>query len=332
MNANPTASCPSSLDEMVTPYCFGDLTDAKREGFELHLMTCPSCWREVKRLSESVENLRSEPLSMPPFEAREIVELFGFSRTAKVAFAGHWAFVAAIAALHGLLYTASVWTELGYSYERFGALAWMLTPIIFGLATATLAVALWTDAKVTNQRKRTGLVWSVGVAFAGVTAILTICGLMMPGEPTIAATFQTRSAAAGYFKNVINYFLPALLFVLPTFHAIVALQHECAEGRHRVAQDCLENKPSSIAPRGAPVIPMWALVGLLGLGIVIGYHGVNNMLDHLLPGPYSTLFEFALYARVGLWYAIPIASLWWYRTSWNELKRECIAVERVQPK
>ncbi len=69
------------------------------------------------------------------------------------------------------------------------------------------------------------VILSTGLAVLTATLVF-----VLPDERTILASFQTRTAAAGYLKDVIVIFLPLLVFVAPTFNVVLRLQRELAEG------------------------------------------------------------------------------------------------------
>ena len=282
----------------------------------------------MQKLEACVGALQHSPAIRPIPPTPEVFSVLGLSGRLDSAFGGHRRFVLLIASLYASLYVASVWTELGYAYDLFGMLAWILSPVVLLGAGCAIVGAL----AVSVSRVRTngsGLGWSVATA-------LTVLGLMtlgvawlLPSTATIQASFQTRSSSAGYVKNVLLYFLPLLLFILPTFHGIVSLQRELRAGRHRFVRELLTKSPYGIAPRGVWFVPLWLLITVLVAAVFIGYQGTNHMLDNLSPGPYANLFTTALHVRVVLWYVVALLCLVWYQRSLQELKREAVAAARL---
>lgn len=317
-----------SIYDALTAYSFDDLTGEDRERVAAHLIECDHCWHEVQRLEACVAALRRDPQLKPLVPSPEVFAVLGLSGRLEQPFGGHRAFVWPIAALYGLLYVAALWTELSYSFDRYGRLVWLLSPVAgFGAAAAILS-ALALDARTSSQRAA-GLGRPILCAITVLGLVTVLLSFLLPSIPTIDAAFQTRSAAAGYQKNVIYYFLPLLLFLLPTFHTVLALQRELRAGRHRAVLDLLSGSGDAVAPRGVWFVPMWLLLAVLLLAAGIGYQGTSYLLDHLTPGPYANLFSIALYIRVALWYVIALTCLGWYQRSLNELKREALAVNRL---
>src|SRR5690348_741718 len=65
------------LSELVTPYCFGEMAEADREHFEQHLLDCDVCWREVRRLSQTIGVMRTNFDAHPLIRPQELVGLLG---------------------------------------------------------------------------------------------------------------------------------------------------------------------------------------------------------------------------------------------------------------
>jgi hypothetical protein len=273
--------------------------------------------------------LRFDPALAPLEPTAELFSLLGMSGRLERAFGGHLRFVSLVAVLYGLLHAASVWTELSYEFDRFASLTWALSIVVAASVTTTVALALYRDASLTHRQKTSGLRWSLAIAFGGLGVTTAVAWWVLPDSPTVQATFQTRSAAGGFLKNELLYFIALLLFVLPTFHAVVRLQGELRAGRVKPVLDLLSGEPEGLAPSDVWFVPFWLLVGVLLMAVAIGYHGINNMLDHLLPGPYANLFTAALHVRVALWYVVALTCMAWYQRSLNELKREAIAASRL---
>jgi hypothetical protein len=182
--------------------------------------------------------------------------------------------------------------------------------------------------------KRSGIISthfvSPGVLLFGSLAILTVaCWILLPQVPTIDANFKTRSAAAGFLKNELFYMVPLMVFVLPTFRAIVVIQQQLRLGRFHSVLDLLAGKANGVPPRGIWLVPHWFLVAVLLIAVTIGYFGTNNLLDNLREGPHSNLFTAALYVRVSLWYVAAVAGFLWYQKAIDELRREAVAAKRL---
>jgi anti-sigma factor RsiW len=318
------------LGPTLMSYCFGGLSEAEQDAVEQHLMVCDSCWRQFQRLDVAVRALRSSPEVVPTLSAADAVAVFGISRELGRPLGGHAVFVSAIVILFGLEWTVGLWSELGYSYDRFGALAWTLSAPVGLWAGATLLLGLWTDARATRAGKTSGLLWSIFVNLLGLGALVAALVMILPAERTIQASFQTRTAAGGYLKDAEFIFAPLLVFILPTFHTVACLQRELAAGRFQQVLAVFGPRSERVLPRGMLYVPIWVLTTFLLVESVLKITGTNHMLDALTPGPYAQLFSNAAYISTAIWFAIAIAGLWWYCSALNELKREARAIVSLE--
>src|SRR5258707_8910945 len=112
----------------------------------------------------------------------------------------------------------------------------------------------------------------------------------LPAERTIQASFQTRTAASGYFKDAELTFAPLLVFFVPAFHTVLRLQRELAAVRPRQVVNLLARRPDSLAPRGMLYLSPRVVAAVLVVYGIVKVAGTNHMLDALTPGPYANLF------------------------------------------
>lgn len=320
----------SRFREALTPYCFGGLPESERERVEQHLFECDPCWRELQRLEAAVRTLRSDPRVPALALDRETVAAVTLSGSADRPFRGHIGFSLLASSLYAAVYSASVWTELSYAFDRYGRLLLVLTPVVFGWVSAATLASLWVSARVTRASGRQGLEWSVLILFSAICMLLGGLYFVLPSTPTVAATFATRSAFDGYFKNVSMYFvLLAVAFILVPFHAVVTLTRELHLGRVTNTAAVLTHDPQAFHPRGLWYVrPAW-LGAVLLAGVLIGFAGTNRLLDALAPGPYTNLFTRALCVRVALWFVVAATGLAWYWRRLQDLKQVALLLKRL---
>jgi len=314
---------------LLTAYCFGTADEQERQAVETHILLCDHCWHEVRRLESSVRVLRSRVAPQPALPPDQFVSVFGLSGRLMRRFAGHATFAVAIALLYGAEWSIGVWTELGYAYDRFGNLAWLLFGPVGVWVAATMLAALWVGATSTRRGETNGAFRSAAVTIVGLGALVAVLVLVLPAESTIQASFQTRTASAGYFKDAILIFAPLLPFILPPFHTVVRLQSELLRGRHEAVFDYLTGQQYAVSPRGLFYLSPRILVAFLVIYGAVKLVGANHMLDALTPGPYANLFTMASYASTAVWFAIAVAGLVWYVTNLEEIKRECLALHKL---
>jgi hypothetical protein len=318
------------LHEALTSYCFGDSDEAEFERVQEHLLACEVCWREVQALEASVRALKHDPNLVPQRVTPEVIGLFGLSGQLHAPLAGHLRFVAFASVLYGLLFADSLLTEVAYAFDRYGLLGLKLAPLVFLVVAAVLASAFTLDGRFTRAGRRDGFGMSALTLVAGIGLGLGALVFWLPGEPLVRATFQTRTVASAYLKNAINYFLPlGVLLVLPTFHAVVALQRELVAGRHARVLALLSGDRDAVPPRGMLFVRPGTFAGLLGIGAAWAVLSSHYLLDHVLPGPYAGLYSMLLEVQLGILFTLGVGSLVWYARCLTELKRECLAVRAI---
>jgi hypothetical protein len=234
-----------------------------------------------------------------------------------------------VTALFALQFLVGVWVELGYSYNRFGHLAWLLCGPAGIVAGVVVLAALSLDAQAVRQGRDDGLLRSVLVSTMDIGLLTLAVVSLLPAEQTIRASFQTRTASAGYLKDVLVVFAPVLVFILPAFHAVLRLQQSLAEGRYEPVLATLAPSRVGVPPRGILYLSP-CMLGLVFLVLgLLRLLGANHMLDALAPSPYAQLFTVMTYLNVGLWFGATLWVMWWFWISLTELKREAIALARL---
>jgi hypothetical protein len=318
-----------SLNEALTDFCFDKVSPDREQALALHLLDCDTCWQQLTELLPAVRALKVSPELKPMQVSREALSAVGISGRLDRQFGGHARYAIGISVLFGLEWLVGLWSELGYSYDRFGSLAWRLS-LPTGVAAAGVLIAvLRTDVLATRAGSRNGLPRAGGLLLVGLGLLTAALVFILPAERTIDASFQTRTAAGGYFKDVFFIFVPLLVFVVSPFDVVVRLQRELVVGRSESVLKVLTKTTDRLAPRGMVYIPPQLLGAILLVLGVIKLVGTNNMLDALTPGPYANLFTEASYVSTAIWFAIDIWSLVWYTNSLNELKREALALSQL---
>ena len=317
------------LGDLLTGYSFGGLSEGEREKLEEHLLECEVCWQEFQGLEQYVRILRTDPRIKPALKLAQLVSVVGLSGRVTRPYAGHLAFVAVMTILYASLWVLGLWTELGYAYDRFGPLLWRLSLPVGLFAAECVGLAFGLDVRATRAGDSRGLLRSAGVTAVGLGALAVVLTAVLPAERTILASFETRTAAAGYLKDALFIFLPPLIFLLPTFHTVIQLQRDLRAGRHEEVFAFLTRHPEAVSPRGVFYLSPTFLTVLLLLETVRRIVGANYMLDALTPGPYAHLFTMVSYVTTAVWIAVTAGGVGWYVANLNELKRECIAVRRL---
>ncbi len=314
-----------AVAELATPYCFGDADEAQRRMFELHLMDCDACWRELQRLDAGVGALRNDMTLTRTLTVPEISGLLGLSAGLGEPFAGHWWHAATASALLGLLFALPVLVEIAWQWDAYGRGALLIAPLVFAwMAGATLAsLALIVRA----VRQGRGSFPVPLLALLAATAVL--CAALAPLAPAdrlVEARFETYPVFLGYVKSVAYAWLVGPVFVLWPFHFVVAMQRQLGLGRHQRVMDLLAGDARGVPPPGVRYPRLVALVLYLAALSIYNVVGIAHLFENLKPGPHAGLFMGLVMTRAAIWLLLPGLCLWWYSGCLNELKRECLAV------
>lgn len=239
-------------------------------------------------------------------------------------FGGHLWHVLFSCALYALLYVVALLLEVAYQFDRFGATAVRLAPLVFLWMFVASFVGLSVDATRTRQGRAKGLVIAL-LCFTGSTLALyvALCAFL-PAFPITESSHQSHTAQVAYLKNI-GYFLPlAIVFMFLPFHFVVSLQRELRAGQQRVVRDLLLGKRRSVAPEQTIYLKAWQLALILSGAAVFSLVFTFYLLDHLTPGLYANLFSHLVFWRLLLYFALGLECLLWYAQSLNALKRECL--------
>lgn len=330
-DAEERGSCKwPGQNESVTTYCFGEVSDEERFRFEAHLLDCPHCWAEVQRLDAIIRSVQTNRVTQR-FNP-DIVSMVGISSRFAQFLAGHWIHGVISSCLFSLMLAVSVFMEVAYQYNQFVALAWKAAPVVFVWSLSATVCALLADLKLTKSGRTTGLLASI-LVFTGASVLsYTALRPLLPDYPITQANFQTWTAQAAYLKDVVYCWAFTGVFVLVPFHFIITMQRELSVNNYRMPFELLTGSRYSIAPRGAPYVPVW-LLGLLLIGGA-GYSIVStaHLLEALRVTEHSNLFILTIQIRWVLFLVLGLECVYWYYATLQELKRECVAIHRLSEK
>jgi hypothetical protein len=325
LSTTPGVCTDRAVAELATPYCFGDATEGEARRFELHLMECDACWAEVQRLEAAVRVLRSDMTLAHTLTVQEIAGLLGMSAGLERRFSGHWRFVLAAGAVAASLFAVPVLVELAYEWERYQFVALLAAPAVFTAMFATMVFAMAVDVR--RAREGRGGLGRALVVLASATALL--CLALWPwfeNAPVVRASFQTYPLHLSYMKAMIHAWAVVPVFVFWPLHAVVALQRELAEGRHRGVAALLGGRATALPPRGLRYPRVWALAAYLVVVFVYHWAGTSHLFDNLTPNRHASLFMALVILRNGLLLGLPLMCMWWYAGCLDELRREAAAV------
>jgi hypothetical protein len=311
--------------ELATPYCFGEATAAQRDAFELHLLECDACWREVQRLDDAVRVLRADLSLAHALTVREMSGLFGMSASLDQPFGGHRRHALVASAMYALLYAVPVFVEIGSWWDRLGRWGAIGFPLVFLWMWITTAVALEVGVRAVRQG-RGGFWRALPIMLAGTAVVSAAVVPGLPPVPTVYATFQTYPANLAYLKSVFYAWWVGPVFMLWPLYVVTMLQRQLAAGHYRGVLSLLTGDHRALPPRDVRYPPVWALMVYLAALFVFNWIGTSHLFDHLTEAPYRILFMALVMIRGALWLGLPALCIWWYAGCLSEIKRECIAV------
>lgn len=329
MTITPKCARPD-VNRLLTPYCFGQASEREAQSVEGHLLECEKCWAEARRLDLAVRQLQTDPTLLNNLSAEEIVSTFGISGRIKAMLGGHLRHALFACFLYALLYAVALLVEVAYEYDRYrGSAIWVATGA-FGWIFATSLAGLYVDWRLTLQGSTRALIAALGIFFLAAGLLFLALCLYLPSEPITQLSFQAYPAQAAYLKTMVYFLVLLAIFFVPPFHFILAMQRELRAGHHELSCRLLTDDRLSVAPRGSIYLRFWLLTLIMTILVGVSVFLHHNLMSQLMPGTYQGLFSNLLLVRLILFYVLGTWCLVWYYHSLDELKRECLAADRLR--
>lgn len=327
----PNVHCTDpALRPLVTAYCFGRANEAERTKLEAHLPQCAVCQVETERLRAAIVVLEADHSLLTELTPEQIAGAFGISRALAQPFGGHWQLALTGSATYGLTLAALLILEIAYQFDLYGRSASVIAGLVWLGMTATTMLALSLVAKMVRAEQSGSLATGASMIVGSALLLLVALCQFLPPHPITDASIRAYTAQGAYLKGLIWIVPTGLIYLLLPFHFVVSLQRELQLKRHEATLALLSGEKRSVTPRGTIYPRLWFLMILLiAIGLTI-VPGAANLFDHLQPSPYQNLFTLSYYLRWGLQFALSLGCVIWFSRSLNELKRECLIVERVR--
>jgi hypothetical protein len=204
--------------------------------------------------------------------------------------------------------------------------------LVFVWVFAASLAGLAADWRLTLRGSNKGLAASMAIFLLAALAAYAGARWLLPPVPITLtrSSLQAYTAQAAYLKDIIYFIILKIIFLLPPFHFVLAMQRELQAGRHRPALGLLGGDKLGVAPRGVFFPRFWALMVFFVVIVSISVFLHTNLMDHLKPSPFMNLFSNLILTRLALYYALAAECLFWYHRALNELRRECLVAERIQ--
>lgn len=135
-----------------------------------------------------------------------------------------------------------------------------------GILAATVATFWWLDALIRRETRYAQLVGSLCLAAAAMIDVL-IFAWFLPGRPVTLANFQTLAASTAYFKTTSYALFVGVIFMLPPYALVRALENQIRQGKSAEVSRLLSGDRSAPGPLGAIYFRPWML------GVVFIFRG-----------------------------------------------------------
>jgi hypothetical protein len=262
----------------------------------------------------------------------DVASSLGISGKLARLFGGHRLHAVIASTLYALLFAVALPLEMAYEFDRYRRPAIEFAVLILAGILLTTFGGLLLDWRFALRGRHTGLAVSIGTATLSALVLYIALRPILPAHAITQATFQTYTAQTAYLKSIFYYVPFAIIFLFLPFHFVLRMQVEFRAGRHDLGLQLLAGRDPSLAlpPRGTIFLRPWVLGSLLVLGTVVSILMAGHLLDNLKPGPHTNLFIHLLQIRWCLYLLLGLECLTWYYLALNDLKREAIAIERIQ--
>jgi len=316
---------PNAHDQ-IAQYCLGESPEHVRSGFEDHLVSCPSCWQEVRRLDTLLDSLRQQRELSPRLQSDVVAEI-GLSSRLFRQNGGHTLHVWAASALHAAMIAASAVMEVAYVFDEYETFVFTVAPLLFCMVLVSTVLALRADLRVTRTGRQWGLAASVSMLILITLLNYAAVHRFLPNYPVTQATFQTWTAQAAYLKGLVYCASFTVVFLLVPFHLVLRLQREVARGRWSDVWEVLVGGRHAVRPPWTVHVRPTVLTILLGVGALYSLLSTAHLLEALKLTVHTNLFIHVIQIRWLLFLCLGGLCNWWYASALNELKRECRVYE-----
>lgn len=273
--------------------------------------------------------LESDRSLLQTLTPAEIASAVGVSSRLDSVFGGHLAHALISSGLYAALYAVGLLGEIAYQFDHYGrAGIWVAVGIFCWIFVTSLA-GLAVDWILTRDGSRKGIAASAAIFLCSAFVAFGAACLFLPTNPVTEMNWQTYTAQAAYLKDIIYFIVLLLIFLVPPFHFVLAMQRELRAGRHKAILSLLTGDKLSLTPRSVFYPRFWALALILSVIVGVSVFLHHNLMSNLKPGVYMNLFANLIQARLILYYLLAAECLYWYYQSLNELKRECVLEQRL---
>ena len=330
ISSEPTICPDPTLQQLLTAYCFGRANDAQKQAVALHLQECQACHQEEQRLRTAITVLASDQSLLAELNPEQVAGTFGMSGMWAQFCGGHWQLMLWSGGLYALTFVALLFLEIAYRFDLYGKAAMLWAVPVWLWMWGTTVVALWIVWQFMLRERAGNLLTGVLALIVSAALLFLMLCQFLPAHSITEATFKTYTAQGAYLKGIFWIVPSGLIFLLWPYQFILTLQREMKLRQHSSVLGLLTGDKRSVTPRGTIYPRVWFLVFIqLAISVSI-VPGASNILENLTNSPYQNLFTLCYLARWGLQFAVGLSGIVWFVRALNEVKRECLIVERFK--
>lgn len=248
----------------------------------------------------------------------------GIRRWVEALFGGyHWQAITT-SFMYATLYAVALLVEVAYEFDQFKDAVWRNVLVVFCWIFTTALVGFATDRTLLLRGNRRSLLLSFLVFLFSAAILFLIVRPFLPTDSVTDMSSQSQPAQAAYLLREAYFLVLCAIFMLPTFHFILAMKHQIQKGECQSVLGLLTGDKFSITPPGVLFIKSRVLIGLLVL--MTGYASISYfvLISQLEADPHRNLFSILFTVRVLLYLSIAAQCCVWYSRALEDLKRTCL--------
>jgi hypothetical protein len=231
--------------------------------------------------------------------------------------------------LYAGLFVLDLILEIAYQFDKLGAAALVVAPLVAAWIATSSALSLWTAWRWIAIGRRGGfaLLTITFTAAAMLVFALLTCISVLPTTPVTLLRFPAQPAEIAYFKNILFYFLPLIICVwLVPFHFTACLFRQLQAGGAEVVLAVLERRVSAWARFDALYLSVrWLVAGMFleGLASVIL---TQDLLRNLVFTRYTNLFMILAVTKSASYFALGVLCVTWYSRVLSGIRAACMQI------
>ncbi|MBI3411842.1 MAG: hypothetical protein HY040_26215 [Planctomycetes bacterium] len=228
---------------------------------------------------------------------------------------GHGLFLIVTGMLYAALYADSLLQESALDTSR--ADVWPVAAWLSALMLLSSVAALAIDEWLASIGNPAALALSLGITLIAAAVQWVISRTVLSESVVVPLRFQAHTAQAAHLKNTSYFLVIVVLFWVPPFHCVAAMQREIRTGHSLWAKSALAHRVIVGKDFAAlnPELLWFAFAGLGLLALAMAVRLLENLSSHPSQNRYTAL----LYLRAVLYFLLVLICLFWYSSELGSL-------------